>query len=279
MIKVSEYQTAVRPIYKSSSEFFLYCGKLCTSCGVSAFSKSLKEIGIMVKHLISRAGELFAGSGRYAPLTQANEGRTGAPMEVITKIDMGTPIVGDPNGIVVSQNLTALGVFSSSGTAAAAIAAGALAGTMDYPRNIVAAWTGTAVITITGTDVYDVALVQTSASGTSLTGTKAFKTVTNVSVSGNVTSLTVGTGDVLGIPYALAGEHDVVSFYADAVEEKLAATFVSQVTTVATGLTGDTRGTVNPNTTLDGSVQLYLRMAVAGIDSREGLVGVTQFGG
>lgn len=233
----------------------------------------------MTKHQVSKANELFAGNGRYATLTQSNGGRTGAPMEVITKINMGTPIVGDANGIVVSQDLTAAGVFSSSVTAAVAIAAGALAGVMDYPRNIVAAWTTTAVLTVTGTDVYGETLVESSASGTTFTGAKAFKTITDVSISVDATGLTVGTGDVLGIPYALEGEFDVLAFYADAVEEKLASVFVSQVTTVATATTGDTRGTVNPNTTLDGSVQLYLWMSVADVGSREGLVGVTQYGG
>ncbi len=233
----------------------------------------------MVKHLLSRAGEFFVGAGRYAPLTTQNEGRTGAPMMAVSRIDLGTPVVGDPNGYVVSQNLTSAGVFSVSTTATAAIAAAALAGTADYARNVVAAWTGTAVITITGTDAYGEALVQTSASGTSLTGTKAFKTVTGVSVSANVTALTVGTGDVLGLPYALEGEFDVLAFYADAVEEKLASVWVPQVTTAATGLTGDVRGTVNPDTTLDGSVQLYAWYKVADPASREGLVGVTQYGG
>lgn len=233
----------------------------------------------MVKHLISRAGELFSGNGRYAPLTLQNAGRTGAPMEVITLINMGTPVVGDPNGYVESQDLTLAGVFSANTTAAAAIAAAALAGVADYPRNVVAAWTTTATVTVTGTDAYGETIVESSAAATSLTGKKAFKTVTDVSSDTNITGLTVGHGDVLGIPYALAGEYGVVSFYADAVEEKLASVFVSQVTTAATATTGDVRGTVNPDTTLDGTVQLYLRMSVAGTDSREGLAGVTQYGG
>ena len=233
----------------------------------------------MVKHLISRAGEFFVGAGRYAPLATQNEGRTGAPMMAVSKVDMGTPVVGDPNGYIVSQNLTDAGVFSVSTTVAAALAAGALAGVADVPRNIVAAWTGTAVLTVTGTDAYGETIVQSSASGTSLTGTKAFKTVTNVTTSANITSLTVGHGDVLGLPYALEGEFDVLAFYAGTTEEKLASVWVSQVTAVATATTGDVRGTVNPDTTLNGSVQLYAWYKVADPASREGLVGVTQYGG
>ena len=87
----------------------------------------------------------------------------------------------------------------------------------------------------------------------------------------------LGFGDVLGIPYVLTDESDVLGFYADATEEKLASVFVGAVATnPATNATGDTRGTVNPNTTLDGSVQLYLWMSVQDPSTVVGLVGVTQ---
>lgn len=115
-------------------------------------------------------------------------------------IDLGSPDTADPNGYVESQDLTAAGVFSVNTTAAAALAAAALNGTADVPRNVVASWTGTAVLTVTGTDVDGNTLVESSASGTTLTGKKAFKTVTGISTSANITSLTVGTGDVLGLP-------------------------------------------------------------------------------
>ncbi len=229
----------------------------------------------MSKQTLSLATEMYAGRGRYAPLLGSN-GRTGVPMMAVTKISMGAPVIGDANGFVVSQNLTALGVFSSSVTVAVALAAGALAGVCDVPRNVVAAWTTTAVLTVTGTDEYDNVISEASASGTSMAGKKAFKTVTNITVSVNVTGLTVGTGDVLGLPYVLTAESDVLAFYTDAVEEKLSAVFVAAVATAATTTTGDVRGTVNPNATLDGSVELVLWMHVQDNGSKTGLVGVTQ---
>ena len=119
----------------------------------------------------------------------------------LINVNLGSPDTADANGYVESQDLTSAGVFSVNTTAAAAIAAAALAGTADVPRNVVAAWTGTAVLTITGTDEYGNTIVESSASGTSLTGKKAFKTVTGISSSANITSLTVGTGDVLGLPF------------------------------------------------------------------------------
>ncbi len=232
----------------------------------------------MGKQTLSVAEELYRGKANYAPVFGRN-GRAGVPCMIPTKIDMGSPIVGDPNGHIETENLTALGVWSVSSTFAAAIAAYTLLGVNDYPRNIVAAWTGTAVLTITGTDEYDNVIVESSASGTSLTGKKAFKTITNITTSGDITGLTVGTGDVLGIPYFLTHESDVLGFYADTTEEKLASVFVAGVTTVATATTGDVRGTVNPDTTLDGSVNFYLWMYIRETDLKSDLVGVTQYAG
>lgn len=142
-------------------------------------------------------------------INAANIKRTA--LSSVARITLGSPIAADADGFCVSQNLTALGVFSSSVTAAAAIAAAALAGTNAVPRNVVAAWTGTAVLTITGTDEYGNVLVEKSASGTSLTGKKAFKTVTGISTSADITALTVGSGVVFGLPAFLNHESSVLS--------------------------------------------------------------------
>jgi hypothetical protein len=122
-----------------------------------------------------------------------------APLQDI-EINLGAPDVADADGFFASQDLTTAGVASVSTTVAAAIAAAALAGIADVPRNVVAAWTGAAVLTVTGKDEFGNTMVESSASGTSFTGKKAFKQVTGIAVSANVTSLTVGTGDVLGLP-------------------------------------------------------------------------------
>jgi len=132
-------------------------------------------------------------------------------------IDLGSPNVADANGFIVSQDLTALGVFSVSATATAALAAAALAGSADVPRNVVAAWTGTAVLTVTGTDEYGTVIVESSASGTTLTGDKAFKTITDITTSADITSLTVGTGDVLGLPVAVNNTSVILAEMKDGV--------------------------------------------------------------
>lgn len=132
-------------------------------------------------------------------------------------VNLGAPDTADPNGYVESQDLTSAGVFSVDTTVAAALAAAALGGTADVPRNVVAAWTTTAVLTVTGTDEYGKTLVESSASGTSFTGKKAFKTVTNISASANITGLTVGTGDVLGLPVFLPAADNILDEFKDGI--------------------------------------------------------------
>jgi hypothetical protein len=129
---------------------------------------------------------------------------------------------------------------------------------------------------VTGTDEYDNVMSESSASGTSHAGAKAFKTITDVSSSANITGLTVGTGDVLGLPYNLEHESDVLAFYAITIEEKLASVFVPGDASVATVSTGDVRGTVDPVDVPDGTAQFWIWMKVYGVDTKEQLVGVTQ---
>jgi len=161
-------------------------------------------------------------------------------------ISLGSPDTADPNGYVESQDLTSAGVFSVDTTVAAALAAAALAGEADVPRNVVASWTGTAVLTVTGTDEYGATVVEASASGTSLTGKKAFKTVTDIETSANITSLTVGTGDVLGLPVRVGKLGQVLKEFQDGVDEDDTTDIVT-----LTDSTGDS-GTHN-DTLADGS--------------------------
>jgi len=199
----------------------------------------------MTTHMhISHADKLVAGSANYGPYAATLDGRRGIEMKPMVPHSFGAPITADANGYVASQNLTALGVFSSSVTVAAALAAAALAGVADVARNVVAAWTGTATMTVTGLDAYGATVVESSGSGTSMTGKKAFKSITNIEVSGDVTSLTVGTGDVLGLPFALANLEDLLAANVDGSVED-AAPVVADTTDPATATDGDCRGTVD----------------------------------
>lgn len=170
-------------------------------------------------------------------------------------ISLGAPVAAAANGYFASQDLTSAGVASVNTTVAAAIAAASLAGKSDFARNVVAAWTGTAVLTVTGTDEYGAILKESSASGTSFTGKKAFKTITSISVSANVTALTVGTGVVIGLPIFLSSTATVLKEIMDNAAAT-AGTIVAGDLTTPSATTGDIRGTYNPNSAPNGS-RLY----------------------
>lgn len=204
------------------------------------------------------------------------DGAVQASMSPIVRLDLGAADADDADGYCALQDLTAAGVASVDTDAAGAIAAAALAGSADVPRNVVAGWTGTAVLTVTGTDYRGEVMTESSASGTTFAGKKAFATVTDISVSVDVTGLTVGTGDVLGIPLVLTGKYDVLSFYADTTEEAATATFVAADKNAATATTGDVRGTVSPATAPNGSANFYLWMHVQNPDTDRNLYGQDQ---
>lgn len=192
-----------------------------------------------------------------------------AKSTAVVTIDLGAPVASDSDGVCASQSITAAG----TGAIAGALATGGVA-TFDVPRNVVAAWTGTAVITITGTDEYGNVVVESSASGTSLAGKKAFKTVTAVDVSADVTGATVGTSKVLGLPTFLEGAAYIIKEIEDGAVAT-AGTVVSGVSTAATATTGDVRGTYSPDSTPNGTKVFKLIVASPDVQYK----GVAQYAG
>lgn len=182
-------------------------------------------------------------------------------------INLGAPIAGAANNQITSQALT----LASGGTTTFT---GTLAGVNDVPRNIVAAWTNTAVLTVTGVDEYGNVMVESSGSGTSFTGKKAFAKITKVAVSADVTGLTVGTGNVFGLPIALL-EAALVLGEAQDGAKPTAGTIVGADTAAASATTGDVRGTYTPNATPDASKAFQLFAYVE--DPTD--LGVPQFAG
>ena len=130
----------------------------------------------------------------------------------LTLMDLGSPATADADGVAASQSVSAGAAFSLNG----ALVSNGVA-VFDTPRNVVAGWITTSVLTITGTDVDGNTVVETSASGTSHTGSKAFKTVTRVTSSASITSATVGTGTKVGLPAFVADASQVLAEIKDGV--------------------------------------------------------------
>ena len=212
-----------------------------------------------------RAGRNFANNG-----TASEPGVAMSPINVYNIV----PVALDADGICAQQTLAGSGsalingALASSGTV-----------TLDVPRNVIvdAAGAATAVLTVTGTDVYGIPMSEaiTLNGATAVSGKKAFKTITSVAASAAATDFFVGTGDVFGLPIRADSRNYVLTAWGGAFVTT--GTFTAAVTTSpATTTTGDVRGTFAPADAADASKRLTLYVFVADDDTQTGLYGVTQ---
>lgn len=222
----------------------------------------------MARHVLTHADRIFLGDS-YEPGYESSQ--RGVEMTPTFWHNFGAPAAAVANGIAQSQSITppAAGVLNGS------LVSGGVA-VLDVPRNVVAAWTGAAVLTITGRDVYGRVMVEQSPSGTTHTGTKAFKTVTSITVSAAVTLFTAGTGDVLGLPFRVSANGLIAARANNAID---AGTFVPAVTTTPTATTGDVRGTFDPAVALNGSNTVAVLIKPHSLADRDGAFGLVNFAG
>lgn len=189
------------------------------------------------------------------------------------RVDLGSPIVNDADGICASQSVT-LNVE--------AVVDGARGATMDVPRNIVAAWTTNAILTVEGYDADNNFVVEKSSSSTSFTGKKAFKRVTSLIFSASVTGATIGFGNVLGLPRYVSAAENIVEEYADGVafgrpsgkvylsweieQTELLAATAEQIVCPVAGWINKARGIVQSAVTTGGPVTFEVNtVAVVGL--------------
>lgn len=184
----------------------------------------------------------------------------------LVRMVFGAPTTAVATAVAASQSLNTGVDGLINGTQA-------VAGVVTFatPRNVVAAWTGAAVLTVTGTDEFGQVLVEASAAGIALTGKKAFKTVTKIRVSAAVTLLTVGNGVVLGLPAFLADVADILKEHVNGAAAGAAGVFVAGDTAAPTNLTGDVRGTWTPNLAPDAARVYELTLALRSASYRGGL--------
>ena len=152
-----------------------------------------------------------AGSSPQRTLEAAGPGLGNTAGVALKLVDWGAPLTADADGVSASQSVAANANFLLDGALSGDIIASRMI--FDVPRNVVAGWTGTAVLTFTGKDEYGNTMVETSASGTSHTGSKAFKEITSVSSSASITSATVGTGNKLGLPVFVSNASAILGEY------------------------------------------------------------------
>jgi len=161
---------------------------------------------------------------------------------IMLEAQLGAPAAASSTYLAASQAIAAAG--------SAVLAATSL----DVPRNVVAAWTTSAKITVTGTDAYGVTLTESMASaGTSFTGAKAFKTITSIVSDTSITGFTAGTGAVLGLPFFVPATGNVIARLENGAAVTTGTLTAGAFTAASTSTTGDVRGTWAPNTAPNGS--------------------------
>jgi hypothetical protein len=212
-----------------------------------------------------RAGRNFANNG-----TASQPGVFLSPINVYDIV----PVALDADGICAQQTLAAAGNALLDG----ALASGGTV-VLDVPRNVIidAAGAATAVLTITGTDVYGIPMSEaiTLNGTTAVSGKKAFKTITRVAASAAATDFFVGTGDTFGLPIRANTRGYVLTAWNNVFVTT--GTFTAAVSTSpATTTTGDVRGTFLPADSADGTKRLTLWVFVFDDDTQTGLYGVTQ---
>jgi hypothetical protein len=211
-----------------------------------------------------RAGRNFANNG-----TASEPGVFMSPINVYNIV----PAALDADGICAQQTLAAAGNALLNG----ALASGGTV-TLDVPRNVIvdAAGAATAVLTVTGTDVYGIPMSEaiTLNGTTAVAGKKAFKTITSIAASAAATDFFVGTGDVFGLPIRANSRNYVQTAWNGAFVTT--GTFAAADATTATTTTGDVRGTFAPADAADASKRLTLWVFVLDDDTQTGLYGVAQ---
>lgn len=263
-----------------------------------------------LNEVLATGDQLFAGrayeSGLYG--IQKMKGR---PISLLTKVDLGTPVVAVADALIKAATSTELPNNATKtyvpGTTASPLDSADLPSTatiqtvdgaklcwvLDVPRNLTAAVTHASsvvasTIVITGYDLYRNKIVKNiaiAATGQSQAGatTATFKYISSIAITsaGNSTTNTVniGFGDVLGLPYYLEEKADLLSAWFDGAVDN--ATVVAGVTSTVSATTGDVRGTIDFDGTLNGSkkCKVWMHVSDANAATARGLLGKAQYAG
>lgn len=200
------------------------------------------------------------------------------------------PLTIQAANIVASQSPGTGAITLTAGTGTTSVTApnGLTAVQLDVPRILRYTSGGNdsgITLTASGFDIYGQAMSETitGANAGVAAGKKAFFQITGFVQSASVaTTLTVGTGDVFGLPYFAANAVYIQGVQWNSTLAKDTGTFTAGVTTTATKLTGDVRGTYAPSTgASDGVKRLVIIQAVSSAQvgtsaTRASVLGVTQ---
>ncbi len=153
---------------------------------------------------------------------------------------------------------------------------------LDVPRNVRITSAGDdsgITFAVVGYDVYNKVVRETitGANAGVASGKKAFKYIRSITSYGSTAAaITIGVGDVLGLPFRIADINNVVKVsWASALADD-ASTVVAAVDSTATATTGDVRGTIVPSSATNATRKLIV-YALVDQTSKNTLFGVDQY--
>ena len=171
--------------------------------------------------------------------------------------DLGAPIAVDADGILVAQSIAALATVTTFATSYSSPVQPAPLG--KYGRNVtmIASGAATSGVRVDGRDYLGQPITETFvlAGAATVAGKKAFAHIEQVVITSTTgaTTINVGWGDVLGLPYKA---HGVLQAYEAGLVA--AGTFVTPILVTQTATTGDPRGTYDPVAACNGVVTVQV---------------------
>ena len=193
-------------------------------------------------------------------------------------------------GALATPAVGSLTITPTAGVTTTTAADGTTLYALDVPRNVVAVSTSgsdtTPTLTVAGKDIYKQDMSATiTLTGTTSVGTlKAFSGISSLTLATTncLGNLSVGTGNVFGLPFILPDVNDVVAVkWASALAQDTGTAVKADATSPATTATGDVRGTYAPSSASNGSRRLTITQylpdtAVAPAAPRSSTLGVDQ---
>lgn len=199
------------------------------------------------------------------------------------------PLTLQVNNLATSQSPGTAALTLTAGTGVTSVTvSGVPVLQLDIPRilRFVSGGNDTGItFNVVGFDQYNQAMTEnvTGASGGTASGKKAFYQVATITPSAGISStITVGTGDVFGLPLYIPNATYVTGVQWNSTLAKDTGTLVTGVTTTATHTTGDVRGTYAPQSgASDGAKRLVMTFVVSQAQvgssaTRATVLGVTQ---
>lgn len=229
---------------------------------------------------IRQALPTFRGPNYYVPeLAYAVD----VGLDGICRADLGAPVALDADGILAAQSIASAGNTSTFAAAYYTALGNPAVGLARYGRNltVVASGAATSNVTIDGYDYLGQPMREsfTLNGNTPVAGVKCFWSVSTVTWGATAaTTINVGWGDVLGIPYRAISPDILFELTAGAKPTGGTLAIGVAPATPQTGTTADPRGRYTPNQATDG-VKTYIFDYRVDVTSTVGYHGNRHFAG